>query len=155
MTEQPLRTPERPWTRGPWGWFGSRRHHYYLATNHSGRFTVMSFRRKGMTSAQPVFQQDQRLVPADDLCIFEVCRDAASHKDERVYRQDIVGFRNADAQLIAAAPEIAEEALFLLDRLREWANDHLTDDNSRDWDGHVEPSLARLRMALQKAGAKL
>lgn len=96
-------------TPGPWGWFGNTKHDFYLATKHSGRTYVMAFERKGMSGAQPVFRsQEGYMVKADSIPIFEVCRDATSADDERVYRKDIVGFRNADAHLIAAAPELYE-----------------------------------------------
>jgi len=40
---------------------------------------------------------------------------------------------------------IRTEAAFLLDRLHEINLDDDTDDLIRDWNGHVEPSIARLR----------
>lgn len=108
-------------TPGPWAWFGSPRTNFYLATNHSGRRYVMAFDRMGLNSAQPVFQPvgGKGMVKAKDLCIFEVCRDATSASDPRVYRKDIVGFRCADAFLIAAAPTLfdaLEELVSALER---------------------------------------
>lgn len=41
--------------------------------------------------------------------------------------------------------ELRAEASFLLDRLHELNLDDDTDDLIRDWNGHVEPSIARLR----------
>lgn len=46
------------------------------------------------------------------------------------------------------AEEIRDEAAFLLARLDELTLDDDTDDLIRDWNGHVEPSIARLRAAL-------
>lgn len=43
---------------------------------------------------------------------------------------------------------IRDEAAFLLDRLDDLTLDDDTDDLIRDWNGHVEPSIARLRAAL-------
>lgn len=105
-------------TPGPWAWFGNTKHDFYLATTHSGRLYVMGFHRKGMSGAQPWFRGPKgHMVPASQMPIFEVCREAENAEDERVYRHDIVGFRSPDAHLIAAAPELygalqtAEEAL--------------------------------------------
>lgn len=91
--------------KGPWGWFGAPGSEFKLATKHSGRRYVMTFARMGMKGAQPMFQPESGMVPAKDLCIFEVCREAESADDPRVYRRDIVGFRAPDAVAIAAAPE--------------------------------------------------
>lgn len=41
--------------------------------------------------------------------------------------------------------QVVEEACFLLARLDEINLDDDTDDLIRDWNGHVEPSIARLR----------
>jgi hypothetical protein len=46
---------------------------------------------------------------------------------------------------------IRDEAAFLLDRLDDLTLDDDTDDLIRDWNGHVEPSIARLRAALSTA----
>lgn len=88
---------------GPWGWFGSTYGNIYLAARHSGRRCVMTFCRLGMGDAQPMFQVDQRMVKAQDLAIFEVCPEAASADDPRVYRRDLISFRSPDATYIAAA----------------------------------------------------
>lgn len=86
-------------------------HGLYLATTHSGRRFVMGFRRMGFNAAQPVFRQNDRLVPAADLVEFEVgdknVRGFASAKaNDSVYRYDVSGIDNADARLIAAAPDL-------------------------------------------------
>lgn len=41
--------------------------------------------------------------------------------------------------------QVVEEARFLLARLDDLNLDDDTDDLIRDWNGHVEPSIARLR----------
>lgn len=41
--------------------------------------------------------------------------------------------------------QVVEETRFLLARLDEINLDDDTDDLIRDWNGHVEPSIARLR----------
>jgi hypothetical protein len=99
-------------TPGPWGWFGSTRNgnSIYLATVHGGRRFVMGFKRKGMSGAEPTFQINKRMVPASDLAVYEVCPEATSASDERVYRHDIIGLRSADARLIAAAPDLLDVA---------------------------------------------
>lgn len=45
-------------------------------------------------------------------------------------------------------PEIREELLFLLERLKEWERDNLTDASAREWLGHVSPSISRLSSML-------
>lgn len=97
-------------TPGPWAWFGNVDHNdFYLATRHSGRRYVMSFRRAGMQNAQPEFQDYSgpygRMAPAKELAIYEVAPDATSRRDPyfNIYRADIIGFRNPDAEFIAHA----------------------------------------------------
>lgn len=97
---------EPKFTPGPWGWFGSTRTEMYLATVRHGRRYVLAFKRKGMNGAEPVFRVNDRMVPASKLAIYEVNREATDAKDPSVYRHDIVGFRSADASLIAAAPDL-------------------------------------------------
>lgn len=99
-------------TPGPWAWMGNR-HGLYLATTHSGRRYVMGFRRMGFNGAQPSFRDGNRIVPAADLVLFEVgdrgVRGFEQGKaDESVYRYDVIGIDNADARLIAAAPELLD-----------------------------------------------
>lgn len=100
-------------TPGPWGWTGNLKLRWVeLSTLHSGRLGVMRFDRWGMTGAQPVFLDPESrslgmgavtTVKASDVPIFEVCRDATSAADPRVYRQDILGLRHPDAAFIAHA----------------------------------------------------
>jgi hypothetical protein len=42
--------------------------------------------------------------PARDMPIFEVCPEATSRDDQRVYRADVIGVRHPDAEFIAQAP---------------------------------------------------
>ena len=60
----------------------------------------------------------------------------------------------ANANLIAAAPTLADEGQFLSDRLSEldWSMD--AEGIARDFHGHVLPSLERFRAALAKAAGK-
>lgn len=63
-------------------------------------------------------------------------------------------YSEANAHLIAAAPEIYQEASFICERLRDfsWTVDaNNAEDIYRDFHGHVIPSLARLEMLLGKA----
>jgi len=108
-------------TPGPWAWMGNN-HDMYLATTHSGRRYVMGFRRMGTQSAQPVFNVNNRLVPASELVMFEVGDGAArgfkaGKADDSVYRYDIKGVDAPDAAYIAAASPDVIRALVL--RLRE------------------------------------
>ena len=99
-------------TPGPWKWFGHAQYGVYLATVKGGRQIVMDFVRKGMGGAQPRFQPPGGvMVKADDLLQFEVGRKdivGLGNVDESVYRLDVRGIDNADARLIAAAPDLLE-----------------------------------------------
>jgi len=109
-------------TRGPWRWFGNVDvKDIYLGTPDRGRLFVMQFRRWGMQGAQPRFQArkgkdaDYGMVAASegDMPIYEVSPQATERADPTVYRGDITGLRHPDAELMAAAPEIAEAYLEL------------------------------------------
>lgn len=56
-------------------------------------------------------------------------------------RLEIEKLKERVAELEAALGE-------LLPRLNDWSADNLTDENCRDWFGHVEPPLHRARNAL-------
>jgi hypothetical protein len=133
-------------TPGPWAWMGNQ-YGLYLATTHSGRKYVMGFRRVGMQGAQPVFRAGERLVPAADLVEFEVGDGtargfAAGRANETVYRYDVSGIDNADARLIAAAPDLFEALIAMLSALRY---------NGPDADGFIDSSERHARAALAKA----
>ena len=57
----------------------------------------------------------------------------------------------ANARLIAAAPSLLEHAAFLLDRINELDWSGSIDDLADEWNGHVEPPLYRLKLAIRKA----
>lgn len=48
--------------------------------------------------------------------------------------------------------DVEREARFLLERLLTFARD-LTDEQARDWCGHVLPSAARLKILMDTQGA--
>lgn len=91
---------------GPWGWFGGETS-FYLATKHSGRQYLMTFIRRGMNSAQPMFRTGNTMKPASELTTFEVGdRTVVGFKEARkngsVYRYDVNGFDNDVARWFAA-----------------------------------------------------
>ncbi|GIJ51294.1 hypothetical protein Val02_81800 [Virgisporangium aliadipatigenens] len=106
----------------------------YLATQRWGRQHVMGFARWGMSGAQPVFCNGRHWRPGDtgdvdfdlgswmakasELPIFAVAPDATSREDERVYRADLAGIRNPDAEFIAHARADVDALLAEVDRLR-------------------------------------
>lgn len=57
----------------------------------------------------------------------------------------------ANARLIAAAPDMACDGQFLLDRLDEFERDGLSGYGEREWIDHVAPAIARFRAAIAKA----
>jgi hypothetical protein len=113
MTIESIRQRVAAATPGPWDWTGNLRARWVeLSTIHSGRLGVMRFDRWGMSGAQPVFLDPASRargmgavtnVKASDVPIFEVCPDATSPDDIRVYRHDIRGLRHPDATFIAHA----------------------------------------------------
>ena len=123
---------ERKHTPGPWAWYGEASGPaLYLATTHSGRRTVMAFKRWGMRGAQPMFRDPERgtLHDASDLLKFCVgnpsVRGVAQAKaDGSVYRLTIEGIDSPDAELIAKAwqiPDLEENVASLtaeIERLR-------------------------------------
>lgn len=118
-------------TPGPWGWFGNTSvHHVYLATQRWGRHIVMDFARWGMQQAQPVFFDrpapadvrksivaDSTLRAAADVPVYEVAPHARHKSDPAVYREDLVGLRNADAAFIAHSRADVEWLVGEVDRL--------------------------------------
>jgi len=154
-------------TPGPWGWFGSTRHDFYLATRHSGRRYVMGFKRKGMRNAEPTFQVKGVMVPASSLAIYEVAPEATSKDDPSVYREDIIGFRHPDAAYIAAlSPDVAIALIARVERaeaaLRAWRDWDLAEDASlelyeraeaEDWRNDPTGSM-HLHSAVQRANDK-
>jgi len=65
------------------------------------------------------FNVDGYMTPAKDLAVFEVCRDATSRSDRRVYRGDVVGVRHPDAEFIVAAPQYVRELLDIITELTD------------------------------------
>jgi hypothetical protein len=57
----------------------------------------------------------------------------------------------ANACLIAAAPELYGDSAFLCARLREFESELLDDDVAAQFYGHVIPAIARLEDALRQA----
>lgn len=118
-------------TPGPWAWFGNTSvQHVYLATQRWGRHMVMTFQRWGMQNAQPAFfdrptptgvresiAADATHQAAAEVPIFEVAPHARDAKDPAVYREDIVGLRNADATFIAHSRADVEWLVGEVDRL--------------------------------------
>lgn len=128
-------------TKGPWQWFGNvDTREVYLSTVDRGRLFVMRFFRWGMQGAQPAFREPHAdgpygwMVKASERPVFEVCRSATKRTDDRVYRGDVVGFRNADATFIAHSRQDVDDLLAVIDQIREraesWYDDleNLTDE---------------------------
>jgi hypothetical protein len=57
----------------------------------------------------------------------------------------------ANARLIAAAPEMHSDGAFLLDRLDDFEREIQDEELLREWAGHVSPAIARFRAALSRA----
>lgn len=106
-------------TVGPWGWFGNvDNRDVYLATVHGGRRLVLDFAPWGEQSAQPRFQEDSVMVDGDQLVRYAVAPEATSREDPSVYRGDISGFRNGDAEFIAHSRADVEWLITEVEALR-------------------------------------
>ncbi len=97
-------------TPGKRSWSGHRSGPMYLTVPQGGQTVVMGFRRLGMRDAQPVFNTDNRLVPAQDLAVQEV-----------EYRDDIIAIDHPDAEFIAACDPATVLALVKKARQRDRA----------------------------------
>ena len=100
-------------TSGPWRWYGDTSSQIiYLATVDRGRQYVMRFLRWGMRNATPTFtsRDSHMMEKAEHWAQYEVAPTATSKDDPRLYRHDFVGLRHPDAQLMEAAPLLAEAA---------------------------------------------
>ena len=75
-------------------------------------------------------QADQHMRPLTDFAIFEVCPDAETRDDRRVYRADFHQTRHPDAEFIAHARADIDFLLDEVERLRETAGivDLVADD---------------------------
>jgi hypothetical protein len=108
-------------TPGPWIWWGNiDSNNVHLRSTVGKRWDVMGFWRAGMQQAKPYFRSmvDNRLIADSyDMAIFQVCPEATDRHDKRVYRRDIIGFRNPDAAFIASAREDVETLLAYIDEL--------------------------------------
>ena len=141
-------------TPGPWQWFGNWDfREVYLATVNYGRRYVLGFRRWGMQGAQPVFRSKPgdgaTLQTASEVPIFEVCRSATSRDDQRVYRGDLVGFRNADAEFIASARQDVDDLLARIDAVEAICARH--EEGATRWEDPLPMPewIAEVRGALE------
>lgn len=57
----------------------------------------------------------------------------------------------ANANLIAAAPDLHSHGTFLLERLNDFEREIQDDELAREWSGHVMPAIARFSAAIAKA----
>ena len=106
-------------TEGPWRWYGNTdTKNLYLGSPRNGRQIVMSFARYGMQDAKPLFPANGIMVGAEEMVRYEVCPDAESRDDERVYRADVSGIAHPNARILEASVDLfeaAEKALDLMD----------------------------------------
>lgn len=92
-------------TRGPWKWFG---YHGSHQIELCARDTIMSFRRWGMRSAQPLFCTDGLLYGVKTLAV----------PDSAPERRRITDINHPDARFMAAAWQDVADLLAEVDRLR-------------------------------------
>jgi len=109
-------------TPGPWWWAGERTTQQISLDAYCpiGVCEVLSFRRWGMQNAKPVFSDNANCILLPDTenrLIYQVCPEATSHEDPRVYRQTISGIRHPDAEFIARSRQDVEDLLAHIDEL--------------------------------------
>lgn len=109
-------------TPGPWWWAGERSTQRISINARSpiGACEVLTFWRWGMQNAKPVFSDNAKclLLPdTEDRLIYQVCPDATSHEDPRVYRQTISGVRHPDAEFMVHSRQDVDDLLAHIDAL--------------------------------------
>jgi hypothetical protein len=109
-------------TPAPWHWRGNVDvHRIRLSAPRSpGEKTVMDLVRWGFQGAKPRFRDERQLmVGADALVEFEVCPEAETRDDPRVYRGDFIALRHPDAEFIAHARQDVDDLLAYIDHLEQ------------------------------------
>lgn len=103
---------------GPWFWWGNvdvQRISLVGRRNlRAGIMTVMDFTRWGMQGAQPQFCDERGLLvkaSVDPMPVYQVCPEATTRQDPRVYRGDFLELRHPDAQFIAHARQDIDDLL--------------------------------------------
>jgi hypothetical protein len=128
-----IRARDTDATPGPWGWYGNvDTRTVALVARTSGLPFVMGFERWGMQDARPSFCYRNEagarawvMAPVDGgNVVYEVDRNATDRKASTVYRGDIVGIRNPDAEFIAHARQDVTDLLAEVERLRAERSEH-------------------------------
>lgn len=124
--------------------------------SHSGA-DLYGSGRLAADHAMPAFpvkiEQDWTVLKrGDEIPVFEVCRDATSKDDPRVYRTDVVGFRSPAAEWLAEMDP--ETVLALLDELGKarWLLGSLLDDLRAAPDITLASTLLAARAWLERNG---
>ena len=96
------------------------------------------------------------IVGGDDEAILAMTDSDAFEDAEDLANADlIVQAVNTFSEREALLREAANDAAFMLARLDEWTNEAVTDENYRDWNGHVEPAIARVKASIARIRAAL